>query len=360
MQENRLAEDLNHILDHTRDLWDELRGERIFITGGTGFFGCWLLESFTWANDYLNLGAEAVVLTRNPDAFRKKAPHLALHPSVRLIEGDVRTFPFPEGTFSHVVHAAAESSANLGENQALELLDVLISGAKHTLEFASSSHTKAFLAISSGAIYGHQPPQITHISESDQFIYPQVNLSSHRSAYRTGKQVVELLSILYAQKYGVQAKIARCFAFVGPYLLLNQNFAIGNFIRNGLNGDPIRLTGDGTPFRSYLYAADLVIWLWTILVRGINCQPYNVGSEDAITIEQLARKVSSSFLPSPEVTISKLPTPGQPRESYVPSTRLARETLGLCQHYPVEKSISRTIDWYKTKHFRNLDPITLL
>src|SRR5579883_949281 len=108
--ENPLSGDLDHVLNHTADLWDELRGRRIFITGGTGFFGCWLLESFAWANDKLGLDAQALVLTRNPQAFREKAPHLAHHRAIQLHPGYIRTFAFPEGCFSHVIHAATESS----------------------------------------------------------------------------------------------------------------------------------------------------------------------------------------------------------------------------------------------------------
>src|SRR5258706_4408381 len=97
--ENPLSNDCGDILHQTRSLWGELRGKRIFITGGTGFFGCWLLESFIWANDHLGLDSSATVLTRNPEAFRRKAPHLAGHPSVTLHYGDVRTFAFPARTF---------------------------------------------------------------------------------------------------------------------------------------------------------------------------------------------------------------------------------------------------------------------
>src|ERR1700680_4707856 len=98
---NPLAHDLDHVLAQTSLLWDELRGARLFLTGGTGFFGCWLLETFLWANDHLRLEASIVVLTRDGSAFARKVPHLANHPAVTLHDGDVRTFEFTDGGFSH-------------------------------------------------------------------------------------------------------------------------------------------------------------------------------------------------------------------------------------------------------------------
>lgn len=340
---NPLAEDLDQILIRTNGFWEELRGQRIFITGGTGFFGCWLLESFAWANDKFDLKATALVLTRDSDSFRRKAPHLASHPAIHFQIGDVRSFEFPDGAFSHVIHAATDSSTGLNDENPLVMVDTIIQGTRHTLEFARSCRAEKFLLTSSGAVYGKQPSEVTHLPEDYVGAPDPLN---PRSAYGEGKRLAELLCTLYAKQYGINTKVARCFAFVGPYLPLDAHFAVGNFIRDGLEGRPIQVNGDGTPYRSYLYASELAIWLWTILFRGESYRPYNVGSDKEITIADLARVVAKEFQPEAEVRVARPPVLGQPAERYVPSTRMAALTLKLQQKIDLPEAIRRTKLWY--------------
>ena len=343
---NPLAEDLDHILTHTRDLWEELRDQRIFITGGTGFFGCWLLESFAWANDKLHLNAEALFLTRDYEAFLKKAPHLATHPAIKFLMGDVRNFEFPQGQFPFVIHAATEASAKLNEENPLQMWDTIVDGTCHTLEFARHAETSKFLLTSSGAVYGKQPPDMTHIPEE---YTGAPDPTDSNSAYGEGKRAAELLCSIYAKMYGIQTKIARCFAFVGPYLPLDIHYAIGNFIRDGLQGGPIQVKGDGTPYRSYLYAADLAIWLWTILFRGESSNPYNVGSENDIAIAALAKKIARHFKPELLVSIKENIRSNQLPGRYVPSNHKITQELGVQQIVDLNEGIRRTVCYERHK-----------
>ena len=343
---NPLAVDLDHVLDHTRSLWEDLRGGRLFVTGGTGFVGCWLLESFAWANDRLGLGAQAVVLTRDPDAFQRKAPHLANHPAVQLQAGDVRDFAFPEGAFTHVIHAAAQSSASPAKIDPLEMFDTIVVGTRRVLEGAQKSRAQRLLFISSGAVYGRQPAERLLIAEDDR---GGPDVSDPRAAYGEGKRAAELLCAIYVARHGLPATIARGFAFVGPYLPLDAHFAVGNFIRDRLRGGPIVVQGDGTPVRSYLYAADLAIWLWTILARGRAGRAYNVGSEETVTVGELARAVANVEPPTMDVVIVGQPQAGRPAERYAPSTARARDELGLRQWISLGDAIRRTLRWQRLR-----------
>ena len=340
---NALAGDLDRVLASTEALWDDLRGQRLFITGGTGFFGCWLLESFLWANDALDLGASVVVLTRRPHVFAQKAPHLAGHPALQLHQGDVRTFAYPEGEFDAVIHAATDVERP-GDD--LSLFDSIVTGTRRTLEFARNAGAKRFLLTSSGAVYGRQPADLGHLSEE---YAGAPDPASRRSAYGEGKRAAEMLCALHAEDGRLEPTIARCFAFVGPYLPLDVHFAAGNFIRDGLAGGPIRIAGDGTPYRSYLYAADLAIWLWTILLRGQPLRPYNVGSDAALSIAELAALVARLFGPAMAVEVARAPVPGAMPERYVPAVGRAQVELGLRQTVPVIEALRRTIVWHESR-----------
>jgi nucleoside-diphosphate-sugar epimerase len=342
---NPLAADLDHILEHTRDLWDELRGERIFITGGTGFFGCWLLESLIWANDCLNLNCRATVLTRSLDQFRVKAPHLAGHKVVSVIQGDVRTFVFPTGQYTQIIHAATESNAKLSAENPLQVLDTIVEGTRHTLEFAKTCGAQNFLLTSSGAVYGKQPPEMTHIPE--EYTGAPDPLEA-KSAYGEGKRMAEHLCTLYANAQ-LKPKIARCFAFVGPHLPFDLHFAIGNFIRDALNGGPVVIKGDGTPRRSYLYTADLVIWVWTILLCGQSLRPYNVGSEESLSIMETAETVVRCVNPALTVDVRRISHPNRFVEQYVPLTQRAFRELKLQTRIDLQSAIQRTLTWIRSR-----------
>jgi nucleoside-diphosphate-sugar epimerase len=339
------AADLDLILQHTAPLWDAARRRRIFLTGGTGFFGCWLVESFTHINRALHLDAQLVVLTRNPAAFAQKCPHLAGDPAVILHAGDIRSFDFPARAFDFVIHAATATDARLIDADPLDAFSTIVAGTERVLAFTAARGVTRFLLTSSGAVCGKQPPDLTHVPET--YLGGPDPLTP-ASVYAGGKRAAELLCALHAQKSGIACAIARCWAFCGPHLPLDQHFAIGNFIGDVLAGRSIRIQGDGTPRRSYLYAADLAIWLWTMLFRAPSLVPINVGSDDDVSILELAQTVARVLRPETEIHVAGTPDPGAAPLRYVPSVDRARDLLGLAPTVSLEESIRRTAAWHSS------------
>ena len=272
-------------------------------------------------------------------------PHVAQDAAITLLNGDVRSFAFPEGEFPFVIHAATEASALQAANAPLEMLTTILAGTERALTFAAAHGTRKFLLTSSGAVYGRQPADLTHVPESYAGAPDPLDPAS---VYSEGKRTSELMCALYAKSYpALECKIARCWAFCGPHLPLDAHFAIGNFIADALAGRPIQIGGDGTPRRSYLYASDLTIWLWTMLFVAPSLVPVNVGSADDLSIAELAAAVAGCLAPDTKVQIAKQAVPGAPLARYVPSVDLAAQLLGLRQTVDLAEQIARTAAWHR-------------
>ena len=159
--------------------------------------------------------------------------------------------------------------------------------------------------------------------------------------------MAEVLCAVYHKQYDLPVKIARCYAFMGPFLPLDSHFAAGNFIGNKIRGEDIIIEGDGTPFRSYMYSADLVIWLWTILFDGKNNYPYNVGSNQSISITKLAELISKENNSKKMNVIIKSPLSSKPVLRYVPNVNRALDELNLKVYTNIETCIRKTINFNK-------------
>lgn len=331
--------DLEEILARAEKLLVQLAEERMFVSGGTGFFGRWLLEALSHADRRLGLKLKITTLCRAPEAFLAANPHLATNESLRWWRGDVRDFSSPPGTFRFVIHAATPANEHFNRTQPASMFDTIIRGTRRMLDFAETSGTNALLLTSSGAVYGKQPAEISHINEDFR---GGPDPTSPLSAYAEGKRAAEFL----VASSNVPSKIARGFAFAGPLLPMNTHFAYGNFVRDAVLGNPIEIRGDGSPLRSYLYASDLVVWLLTILLHGAHGRPYNVGSDVTTSIHDLAQLISEEAGNSGiEVQQKRTLESGTPAERYVPSIDRARHELGLEVWTPLQESIRRTIAW---------------
>lgn len=339
-----LQTDFEFIYQSSSESLPLLRGKKLLLTGGTGFFGKWILGFLNYANRVHDLQLEIHVLSRNPDRFLEHFPQFK-HELLHFIKGDIRTFSF-EKAVDFVIHAATEASAKLNEERPSEMFDVIVQGTKQLLKVCETVGVGRILITSSGAVYGKQSSEITHQND-ESLSAPDIH--SVANAYAEGKRVSELLGAFHSQETGQTVNFARCYAFVGPYLPLDSHFAIGNFINDCLEGREISIKGDGTACRSYMYAADLVIWLVKILTHGKNVRSYNVGSEDSVSIGELAAKVESAWL---ELTGSRvgfkilgIAQSDAQIQRYVPKTERASVELGLRLGYSFENSLLKTLTW---------------
>jgi len=336
-----LIRDLDEIVDAAADDLRRFTGARMYVTGGTGFVGAWLLRAIVHANRRLGTKIRVDALTRSPEAAADRAPDLAADPAIRFLRGDVLA-PVVDGAYDAVVHAATPSSTPRDEALSEATMSVIVDGIRAVIRVViEPSGAVPVLFTSSGAVYGRQPPDVQLLPE-DYAGAPDV--LDPRSAYDEGKRFSELALALAQSRGAGKARVARLFSFMGPGMHLDAHFAAGNFVRDALAGGPIRIAGDGTPLRSYLYPTDLVTWCLAIFARGLDARAYNVGSADEISIRELAETVARAA-GGLKIEQRLAPSRGNP-ERYVPDVRRITSELGVSQSVSVVEAATRTLGSY--------------
>lgn len=314
----------------------------LLITGGSGFFGKSLLDAFVRGRLAVHGITRVVVLARHASSLKAEAP-LLLAQGVEVVDGDVLRL----GTLFDadlVIHAAASADAARYDADPASEQSIIMEGTRRILDLAQAADRRPkVLYVSSGAVYGQQPAQVVGLVESAPF---REEVDPTKAAYAAAKRAAEALVRTAATQHTLRASVARCFAFVGPWLPRDRHFAIGNFIGNAVLGEPIVVKARHEVIRSYLFADDLVDWLVRIGLAGNqNCPVYNVGSDEAISIRALATlvgRISGVPVLLPE---SNAGNGRQPTDRYVPDVALARRELGLTVTVPLELAIESTLSY---------------
>ncbi len=316
----------------------------LLLIGGTGFFGKSILDSYRrgllspWGI------SSVTVLSRNAGDLESAYPGL-LDQSISLVNSDIVTCQeLPVADF--VIHAAASTDAsNYLRQPEIEKRNIQ-AGTYNYCSLAQKYHSNSQIVYcSSGAVYGQQPSDIRYFPEwfNDGLIE---NLAPNKRDYAAAKRESEL-AIGELGAAGLSVSIARCFAFIGPYLPREQHFAIGNFIRDGMRGYPIEVKACHQVFRSYMHSDDLVFWLMSIAASGnLDCPVFNVGSDQEIEIHALAEKVAKIFNVPAHIHPFSLRDGDVDR--YIPSLEKAKGELGLSLKFDLDRALALTIKQIST------------
>jgi GDP-L-fucose synthase len=317
---------------------DYYRDKKVLVTGGAGFIGSHLVEML------VKLGAQVTVPVR-PSTQRMFLDKVKQ--DIAIVTADLfepRSIAAVMRGQTIVMHLAAAKGGGIVHSMAHHgslFRDNMLSSI-NVLDAARDAAVQRLLVVSSACVYPRDATIPTPEDEGFKDVPEPTN-----AGYGWSKRMAEYLAAAYSDEYGMNIGIARPFNAYGPRddFFRPTNHVIPGLITRLFNGEnPLTVWGSGKQTRSFLYVEDFARGLlYTCAAEHVR-GPLNLGSDEEITIADLATLVAEiSGLAVPIVLDPGKPD-GQPRRAC--DTHLAKATLAFQAEVPLRQGLAHTIAWY--------------
>ncbi|MYM85380.1 NAD-dependent epimerase/dehydratase family protein [Duganella sp. FT50W] len=319
-----------------------LARQHIAVTGGTGFLGSWIAELVAALNDQYQLGITLDLYARNIGEWQRNYPHLAARADLRTVAQDVRSpFEFARNT-SYVIHAAGIPNNRVHASDPLRVFQTSVTGIANALEAALQlDGLRRFVNVSSCLVAG-APQRPGALAEGDCFPLPP---DQPHTVYAEAKRAAEMTAAVYRSQYRLPVSTLRPFTLTGAYQRLDRPWAINNFMRDVLTSGEIRLHGDGSARRSYLYGSDAAWWTLCALIKGADGEVYNLGGATPVSHKELVQLIGDDLSPRPRVTFNTAPQRQPKQDDLFPDLSLTRRRLGVQETCTMAHLIEQTYRW---------------
>ncbi|MBE3022567.1 NAD-dependent epimerase/dehydratase family protein [Campylobacter sp. 7477a] len=318
------------------DRLSELKNSEILATGGTGFFGRWILEFVLYLNNKYNFNIKLYLLARNDNIEINEIAKQSRN--IFFIKNDIRNIKELPENINYVIHAACTPDNIWHINNPIETMNIISIGTKQLLDgIIKLENVKKVINLSSGQIYGNSAYK--KIKENS---FGALDCFSVKSIYSESKRYSEALCKAYETFYRLPIVQVRPFSFIGPFMSLQKPWAINNFIHDAIKFKKIKIVGNGKPIRSYMYPTDMIEWLFGILVSQNHNNTYNLGSDEGVSLENLALVIRDILGNRIDIEILNM---NDNDDVFLPDIEFAKKELDVDTKVNFKEALKKTIKW---------------
>jgi len=309
--------------------------KKIFVTGGSGFIGSAIVKKF------IHDGYAVTVLDNNSRGNLDKLNDVEGH--FEFIEGDVRdekNFKNLSG-FDSIVHLAYINGTKYFYQIPYDILDIGIQGMLNVMNAIKRFNIQKLVLASTSEVY--QKPNLIPTPETVNLVVPDI--LNPRYSYGGGKIASELLSVNYAQQYGLDLKVFRPHNVYGPNM--GYEHVIPEIISKVLQSNgKVEMQGDGSDTRAFIYIDDFIKAFDLVFNDVSKDILFNIGNTEEINILEIYKKIISESGLSIDLVAGLSPIGGTNRRC--PDNLKIRQ-LGYQQKVTLDDGIKKTYQWYFNK-----------